>query len=80
MPSRVPLLVRERDLPALLGLMLADGMHFSDVTYGWETGDALLYLDPAKAPAQHPEGPPVDEVPEKKGVNPMQGKLFGKNV
>ena len=58
--------------------MRADGMHFSDVTYGWETGDALLYLDPAKAPAQHPEAPTIDPMPEKKGVDPMQGKLFAK--
>ncbi len=56
----------------------ADGMHFADVTCGWEAGDALLYIDPAKAPAHHPEAVTIDPLLEKKGVDPMQGKLFEK--
>jgi hypothetical protein len=35
--------------------MLPDGVHVGDVTFPWDAGDALLYLDPTKAPQHHPE-------------------------
>jgi len=51
-----------------------DGIHIGDVTMPWEAGDALLYVDPAKAPARHPDADKAEA--GEAGPKPVQPRLF----
>ena len=57
-------------------LMQPDGMRFGDVTFGWEAGDALLYLNPTNAPALHPEDAQRTGAAQNAENSPRQGNLF----
>lgn len=49
------LLATYTQTPTITIQVQQDGLHFGEVTMPLESGEMLLYADPAKAPLRHPE-------------------------